>query len=130
MIIIYEVYAVSVGAAYPVVSAETSAVRLRAASQSIGFFVNFVVAWAYAFTVPYMFDAGAGDLGGKVGFIFASFSLAAFAIVWFEILEMKNRTFAELDEMFQNKVPTRKFGNYVCTTQIGISTKAEDAGLA
>ena len=54
--------------------------------------------------MPYIFNADAGDLGGKVGFIFSFLSIARFVIVWFEIPEMKNRTYAELDEMFEKKL--------------------------
>ncbi|CZR61790.1 related to maltose permease [Phialocephala subalpina] len=130
LIIIYEFYALSVGALYPVVSAESSSIQLRAASQSIGFFVNFLFAWLFNFTVPYMFNVDAGNLGGKVGFIFSFLSVCAFFIVFFEIPEMKNRTFAVLDEMFEKRLPTRKFKDYVCAGIEVPYNKAVEAGIA
>ncbi len=129
LIIIFVVYSLSVGAAYPVIAAETSSLHLRAASQSIGFFSQFLFAWIFSFTIPYMYAADAGNLGGKVGFIFAVLSAIALAIVWFEIPEMKNRTFAELDEMFELKLPTRMFNNYTCVGILQSNTKAEEAGM-
>lgn len=123
------VYCLSVGAAYTVVAAETSSVNLRAASQSIGWFFQFFAGWAFSFTVPYMFDVDAGNLGGKVGFIFAFLSIVAVAIVWFEIPEMKNRSFADLDEMFAKRIPTRQFKNYTCSGVLPPMTKGEKEGL-
>jgi SP family general alpha glucoside:H+ symporter-like MFS transporter len=63
-------YGCGVGGIYPVVGAETSSVKLRAKTQSIGFLVNAFFSWPFNFTVPYMFDAGEGNLGGKCGFVF------------------------------------------------------------
>lgn len=38
---------------------------------------------------------------------------------------MKGRTYLELQEMFQNRVPARKFRTYQCTGIDGITHKAE-----
>ncbi|KAK9310942.1 general substrate transporter [Lipomyces starkeyi] len=129
MVIIFVVYSLSVGAAYPDVAAESSSLHLRAASQSIGFFSQFLFGWLFSFTIPYMFGVDAGNLGGKVGFIFSALSVIAIAMVWFEIPEMKNRPFAELDEMFEKKIPTRQFNKYVCGGILPAITKAEQAGV-
>lgn len=127
MIIIYEVYALGVGAVYPVVASEASSVRLRAVSNSIGFLSQFFASWLFGFTVPYMFGVDAGNLGGKCGFIFAGLSLIGGVIVWFEVPETKNRTYAELDEMYEQNLPTRKFKGYVCTGIQVPYVKSEDA---
>jgi hypothetical protein len=34
--------------------------------------------------------------------------------------QLKNRTFSEIDEMFEAKVPTRQFAKYVTSTQRGV----------
>jgi MFS transporter, SP family, general alpha glucoside:H+ symporter len=128
-VIIFVVYSLGVGAAYPVVAAESSSLHLRAASQSIGFFSQFFFGWMFSFTVPYMFDVDAGNLGGKIGFIFSTLSVSAVAIVWFEIPEMKNRSFTELDEMFEKKIPTRQFNKYVCEGILPAITKTEQQGV-
>jgi hypothetical protein len=104
-------------------------VRLRAASQSIGFFSNFIFSWLFDFTVPYMFNVDTGDLGGKVGFIFSFLSIVGFVIVWFEIPEMKNRAYAELDEMFEKKLSTREFKRFVCSGIAVPYSKAEEGGV-
>ncbi|KAH0846392.1 hypothetical protein AYO21_07482 [Fonsecaea monophora] len=78
LIIIYEAFVLGIGAVYPVISAEASSVHLRAASQAIGIVAQFIAAWAFQFTVPYMYNTDSGDLGGKTGFIFAFLSATAF----------------------------------------------------
>ncbi|KAH7417853.1 general substrate transporter [Cadophora sp. MPI-SDFR-AT-0126] len=127
MIIVYEAYALSVGAVYPVIASEASSVRLRAVSNSIGFVSQFFASWLFGFTVPYMFGADAGDLGGKCGFIFAGLSLICYVITWIDVPETKNRTYAELDEMYEMNLPTRQFKNFVCTGIQVPYLKSEDA---
>ncbi|KAH7126513.1 maltose permease MAL61 [Dactylonectria estremocensis] len=103
-----------VGSAWPVVSAETSSMRLRTQSQAIAWVSNAFFSWLFNFFVPYLFDTDQADLGGKIGFFFSGLCCFGFLIIWFEIPEMKNRTYTELDELFANKVVTRKFQSYVC----------------
>lgn len=130
LIIIYADYALCIGSVAPVIAAESSSVHLRAASQSVGFFSQFIFSWLFQFVVPYIFNTDAGNLGGKTGFIFAFLCVGAFFLVWFEVPETKNRTFAELDEMFEKNVSTRAFGDYTCSGIEVPFSKAEEAGEA
>ncbi|MAD86704.1 MAG: hypothetical protein CL912_27420 [Deltaproteobacteria bacterium] len=127
MIIVYESYALSVGAVYPVIASEASSVRLRAVSNSIGFVSQFFASWLFGFTVPYMFGADTGNLGGKCGFIFAGLSIICGVISWVDVPETKNRTYAELDEMYEMNLPTRQFKDFVCTGIQVPYIKSEDA---
>ena len=101
-----------VGGATPVISGETPSVRLRGKSQSLGFIAAGLFSWAFNFFVPYMFNVDEGNWGAKTGFFFAGLCILCVAVMWFEIPEMKNRTYAEIDEMFEMKLPTRKFRTY------------------
>ncbi|KAH7067844.1 general substrate transporter, partial [Paraphoma chrysanthemicola] len=94
---------------YPVVASEVSSVRLRSTTLGFGFFVNAFVSWIFNFTVPYMYNPDAGNLGGKVGFIFVAFSCLGFLLSWLEIPETKNKTYAELDYLFERRTKTRQF---------------------
>jgi SP family general alpha glucoside:H+ symporter-like MFS transporter len=109
MVVINFVYGLGVGSAYPVVAAETSNLHLRAKTQALGFAVQFVVSWIFQFTVPYMYSTEDGNLGGRVGFIFAGFSIIALAVIFFEIPEMKGLQAEELDARFEKRVLTRAF---------------------
>lgn len=114
-----------VGSAYPVVASEVSSMRLRSRSSGIGFISNAVSSWAFNFTVPYMFNADEGNLGGKIGFIFAAFSIIGFVCSWFFIPETKTKTFAEIDYLFECKTPTRAFKNDV--PEVARRTKEDEA---
>ena len=45
--------------------------------------------------------------------------------LYFCLPEMKGRTYLELQEMFQNRVPARKFKGYRCTGIDGITYKSQ-----
>lgn len=93
---------------------EISSARLRAKSQAIGLGINYLWSCVWNVATPYCFNApptGAGLLG-KTGFIFCATTVISLAIFWFEFPETKDRTFVELDEMFKQKIPTRKFKEY------------------
>jgi MFS transporter, SP family, general alpha glucoside:H+ symporter len=91
---------------------EISAIRLRAKSLSIGFTFNYFFSTVWNVVVPYMFNSDQGNLGGKIGWIYLALVIPALAIIYFEFPETKGRSFAELDEMFEGKVKTRKFRTY------------------
>jgi hypothetical protein len=56
-----------------------------------------------------MFNPDAGNLGGKVGFIFGATTFIGFAGCWLWLPETKNRTVAELDDLYAAKVKPRYF---------------------
>lgn len=101
-----------VGGATPAISGETPSIRLCGKSKSLGFMASGLFSWAFNFFVPYMFNVGEGNWGAKTGFFFAGLSFLSVIVMWFGIPEMKNRTYAEIDRMFEMKLPTRKFRTY------------------
>ncbi|KAH7140076.1 maltose permease MAL61 [Dactylonectria estremocensis] len=100
------------GPVIPIIVAETSAVRLRAKANALGFVCNGLASCAFNLFVPYMFNSDEGNLGGKTGLFFAGLCVIAWSVLFFELPEMKNRTYLQLDEMFENKVKTRHFRKY------------------
>lgn len=56
-----------------------------------------------------MYSSADGNLGGKVGFIFAGLSAVALVVIFFEIPEMKGLRVEELDTRFEQGVSTRAF---------------------
>jgi hypothetical protein len=64
--------------------------------------------------MPYLINPGNANLGGKITFVFFAFSVPMCVYLYFCFPEMKGRTYLELEEMFQNRVPARKFKYYVC----------------
>jgi len=93
---------------------EISSARLRAKSQAIGLGFNYLWSCVWNVVTPYMFNPApnGGGLLGKTGFIFFATCGISLVILWFELPETRNRTFVELDEMFDKKISTRKFKAY------------------
>lgn len=112
------VLASGVGAAWPVVSAETSSIRLRSQSQTVAWIANALFSWVFMFVVPYLFNTDEANLGGKIGFIFAGLSVLGFILIFWEIPEMKGRSYIEIDYMFEQKLPTRSFKRYFETNRL------------
>ncbi|KAH7110272.1 general substrate transporter [Dactylonectria macrodidyma] len=103
---------IGAGPIIPIIVAETSSVRLRAKANAVGFMCNGFASWAFNFFVPYMFNSDKGNLGGKTGFFFAGLCIVAVVVLFFDLPEMKNRTYRELDDLFEKKVKTRDFRKY------------------
>lgn len=98
-----------VGAVWMVLNSEISSVRLRAKSSAISFMVNALCGVVFSITTPYMFNVDAGNLGGKIGLIFAALSFLAFGLTFMFLPETKGKSFEELDYLFEKRVPARAF---------------------
>ncbi|KAJ5107967.1 hypothetical protein N7456_004642 [Penicillium angulare] len=83
-------YAPTVGAVSWTISAEVSSIKVRAKTQSLAIVTNALVSWAMNFIAPYLINTDQGW-------------------AWFEVPELKDRTYTELDDIFAQKLPTRKF---------------------
>lgn len=57
-----------------------------------------------------------GNLGAKVYLIFAGCMLVCLVFTFFYFPEVKGRTPAEVDEMFQDRLPARKFKGMFITS--------------
>ncbi|UQC91636.1 maltose permease [Colletotrichum lupini] len=69
--------------------------------------------------MPYLLNTDQANLGGKICFIFFGLSLPMCAWLYLYFPEMKGRNYAEIQEMFSNRVPARKFKSYVCEVSAG-----------
>lgn len=92
-----------------VVSSEIGTPPLRSETQAIVTGSQAFFGWVFLFSVPYMINPDAGNLGGKVGFIFGSFSFVLFLFCFFIVPETKGLTFSELDLLFAKKVKSWNF---------------------
>ncbi|CAD6570669.1 MAG: hypothetical protein TREMPRED_005948 [Tremellales sp. Tagirdzhanova-0007] len=69
---------------------------------------NVTCIWTGVIT-PYMLNSTAWNWGPKAGFFWAGCSALCLIWAFFRLPETKGLTFAELDLLYENKVPTRKF---------------------
>lgn len=79
-----------------------------------------------SFISPYIQDAGYGNLQGKIGFLWGSFSLAAATWCYFYLPELKGRSLEELDELFEKRVSVFDFGKYQASGYGARLTKVEE----
>lgn len=103
------VYQLSIGATGFVLASEIATMRLRGATQGLITITNAIWGLIMQFTVPYMINPDAGDLGGKVGFIFLGTGLIAAIGGWYLYPETKGVSFEKLDELYATKTPPRHF---------------------
>lgn len=95
-------------ACYPIV-AETPSGRLRYKTVVIGRFVyNLTGIFSNSLT-PRMIAATSWNWGAKTAFFYAGTNLLCNIWCWYRLPETKDRTFGEIDLLFDNKVPARKF---------------------
>jgi len=90
---------------------ELSSYRLRQHTQSVGYIVQSLGSWLFQFTVPYMYNVDAANLGAKTGFIFAGLSVLLFVISWFMLPETSGLTVEDIDMAYTEKVSPRKFAD-------------------
>lgn len=65
------VYNCSLGVCGLAIASELGSLPLRAPTQSVVVFVQALTSWLFAFVIPYMINPDAGNLGGKIGYVFA-----------------------------------------------------------
>ncbi|KAF4981677.1 hypothetical protein FZEAL_2564 [Fusarium zealandicum] len=92
-----------------VVAAEIPTTGLRDLTYAVGSVFNIVIQWAVAFSIPYLIDETHAGLGSKVGFIFGATAFMATLFSLFFIPECGGRTLEEIDQLFIQGVPIRKF---------------------
>ncbi|PCG89411.1 Major facilitator superfamily domain, general substrate transporter [Penicillium occitanis (nom. inval.)] len=106
------IYQTTVGPICFVIISEISATRLRGRTIAIATAVQAAANIVFTVVLPYMLNSDEGDWRGKAGFLFGAISFACYGWCYFRLPESKNRTFEELDILFERKVPPREFKNY------------------
>ncbi|RYP78557.1 hypothetical protein DL771_000510 [Monosporascus sp. 5C6A] len=87
--------------------------------------IGFAGAWLTTFTAPYFINPEALNWGPKYGYIWAPSCAIAALWIYFFLPEAKGRSLEEIDEMFEARVPARKFASYRCTGQHAVVEKVE-----
>ncbi|KAH8885619.1 general substrate transporter [Thozetella sp. PMI_491] len=107
-------YQATLGAVAYAVGGETPSPSHRQKTYSINIMAATAVSCAVLQIMPYLINTDQANLGGKICFVFFAPSLFMCAYLYYCLPEMKGRNYAELEEMFQNKVSARQFKGYVC----------------
>jgi len=83
---------------------ETSSLRLRSKTMSLGSLMNNLTGILANFVLPFLYNPDAFDLGAKTGFVFAGLSLIGAAFTYFFVPELKGRSPLEIDHFFEKGV--------------------------
>jgi Sugar (and other) transporter len=96
------------------VSAEMTSQRLRSFTYGVGSAVNFLLAWVIAFSAPYFINLAKLNWGARYGWLWFASCMIMTVWIFFYLPETKDRTLEEMDELFEARLPARKFRSYVC----------------
>jgi MFS family permease len=91
------------------IAAETSSLQLRARTQGLGWCVSALATAVSGLALPYVFNPDEGNLRGKTGFTYLATCLVGAVVAWKLIPEMKGRSVAEIDRMFELRLDARQF---------------------
>lgn len=93
----------------------TSALRAKTLAISVSSLNGVNTFWS--FVSPYMFNPDYGNLKARIGFVFGAFMLIWAVMAFFFVPETRLRSYEELDELFMDKVPARKFKGHVTVAE-------------
>lgn len=86
--------------------------------------LNFLGNWVGTFTAPYFINPASLGWSAKYGYIWFGSNMVLAIFTWLFLPETRDRTLEEIHEMFENKVPARKFKSYVCVGVEGLAAEA------
>ncbi|KAI7783318.1 sugar transporter 4 [Diaporthe eres] len=101
--------------------------RLRSYTFGLATAVGFFAAWLATFTAPYFINPESLNWGPKYGYIWTPSCWLAAAWVFFFLPEVKDRSLEEIDEMFEARLPARKFRQYVSVGRAGREAEKKEA---
>ncbi|KAJ5103418.1 hypothetical protein N7532_003947 [Penicillium argentinense] len=104
LVLWYFLYGLSWGPGVWILGGEIRFGQLREHTLLLSSLESFVTSVPINFVNPYVQAA----IGGRTALIYGSFSVAAMAFT-------KDRSLEEPDEMFQQRISTRKFKSHICT---------------
>ncbi|RMZ86306.1 hypothetical protein DV736_g6469, partial [Chaetothyriales sp. CBS 134916] len=109
IITFYFVYSLSIGPMSYILGFEVPSTRLRSKTAVIGRNAYHIGSVFNNTLTTYMISSTAWDWSGKTAFFWAGFCLALWVWAYFRLPEIKDRTFAELDVLFENRISAQAF---------------------
>ncbi|KAL3476142.1 general substrate transporter [Aspergillus californicus] len=119
LLVEYFVFFITIGPIIYTIVTEIPSNMLRTKSVVGARAVYNVLALIYGQLVPHMVQQVSWNWGAKSGFFYGGIMGLGLVWAWFRLPETKGRTFAEVDILFKNKVPARKFA----TSKVDLETE-------
>ena len=92
-----------------VIIGETPSIRLRPLTTGVGRASYYAVNIPCIFLSSYMLNVDEANLGAKCGYVWAGTAFVCLALAYIFLPEMKNRSYREIDILFNRHVPARKW---------------------
>lgn len=105
-------YSLSIGPLAFTIVSEISATNLRAQSIALARNSYNLMSLLSNVVEPYLINPGNANLKGKTAFVWFGTALPTLVWTYFRLPETKDRTYEELDMLFERGVPSRKFSSY------------------
>ncbi|KAJ9638725.1 hypothetical protein H2204_004201 [Knufia peltigerae] len=105
-------YSMTIGPLAYIIVADLGSSRLRAKTAVLARNAYQVATVINNVLTSYQINSDDWNWRGKAGFFWGGFNVVLFIYCYFRLPEIKDRTFLELDLLFENKVPARQFKNY------------------
>jgi MFS transporter, SP family, general alpha glucoside:H+ symporter len=109
IIVFYAVYSLSIGPMSYILGFEVSSTRLRSKTAVLGRNAYHIGSVFNNTLTTYMINSSAWNWRGKTAFFWGGFSVLLWVWVFFRLPEVKDRSFAELDILFESGVSARDF---------------------
>ncbi|KAF3356974.1 hypothetical protein VDGD_04703 [Verticillium dahliae] len=106
------IYYMTVGPICYAIMSEVSSTRLRNKSVCLSRIAYYIGQIVCSVITPYMLNPTTGDWKGKTAFFWGGCAFAFFVWTFFRLPETKDKTFAELDILFEKKIGAREFSGY------------------
>lgn len=85
--------------------------------------LNFMFTWLGTFTAPFFINPAALGWNAQYGYIWFVSNMIMTVFTWFYLPETRDRTLEEIHEMFEARLPARKFKGYVCVGVEGMAAR-------
>jgi SP family sugar:H+ symporter-like MFS transporter len=92
-----------------VVLGEVAATRVKEKTNNLAVCISVITTFVISFTIPYLLNAPYANLGAKVGFIYGSTTVLSVVCAYLFIPEMKGLSLEQINVLFRDGVPTRRF---------------------
>ncbi|KAF2168684.1 hypothetical protein M409DRAFT_65549 [Zasmidium cellare ATCC 36951] len=125
LLVFFCVHSLFIGPLLYAIIGEIPSTRLRQKSIVLAASAWSILGLVNASLTPHMLNPTSWNWGAKAGFFWGGLSILSTVWTYFRLPEAKNRTFAELDVLFNNRVSARKFRT--CAVDLSNGTVAEGA---
>lgn len=111
------IYSASIGPLTYTFLTETPSTRLKSKTVSLSIAIDACCGIVTNVANPYLINPGEANLKGKSMFVWGGISCFTSTWAYFRLPETRNRTYEEIDILFERNIPARKFRNCIISDE-------------